>query len=185
MYVIAGLNWRYFRNSDKARNLTVQEESMLARAAFHHQNELENLCRIYVWTLTRFKPCWSFDYSPTRMKFVKKKEIYQAELHTICCRFCGTAALLSEHKGLSKGGAERPGQVPDCSQTWQVHPHVMQTEKGVSFPQISARGPLLHEATPVQEIRPAHYISILWYRCPQDEGMIDERINPRLLQTCT
>ena len=85
-------------------------------------------------TLTRFKPCWSFDYSPTGMKFVKKKKIYQAELHTICCRFCGTAALLSEHKGLSKGGAERPGEVPDCSQTWQVHPHVMQTEKGVSFP---------------------------------------------------
>ena len=70
MYIIAGLNWRYFRNSDKARNLTAQEESMLARAAFHHQNELENLCRIYVWTLTRFKPCWSFDYSPTRMKLI-------------------------------------------------------------------------------------------------------------------
>ena len=65
MYIIAGLNSTYLRNSDKARNLTVQQESPLARAEFHYQNELENLYRVEVWTLTRFKPCWSFDYRPT------------------------------------------------------------------------------------------------------------------------
>ena len=44
------LNSRYFRNSDKARNLTVHQESLLARAEFHHQNYLENLRRLEVWT---------------------------------------------------------------------------------------------------------------------------------------
>ena len=32
------LNSRYFRNSDGAGNLTVHQESLLARAEFHHQN---------------------------------------------------------------------------------------------------------------------------------------------------
>ena len=78
-----------------------------------------------------------------------------------------------EGRGSAAGtGARLPtdlASAPDSSS------HVMQTEEKqfsrcVSFPQTSARGPHLHEGTPVQEIRSPHYMSILWYLCPQVKG---------------
>ena len=100
---------------------------LLARAELHHQDSFENLCRVEVWTLRSFRLCWSFDYTPTRslvfwglfrdaswidaMKFWKT-EIYQAEFHTICCRFCALSRC--PHKGpgqlQGQGGAVRPGR---------------------------------------------------------------------------
>ena len=127
---------------------------LLARAERHHQDSFENLCGVEVWTLTSFRLCWSFDYTPTRslvfwglfrdaswidaMKFWKT-EIYQAaqaEFHTICCRFC---ALSSEHKGPVVAGAGR-GSAAGTSVP--------------SLPQVSRPS---FEVTPVQEIRSAHW----------------------------
>ena len=118
---------------------------LLARAERHHQDSVENLCRVEVWTLTSFRLCWSFDYTPTRslvfwwllrdaswidaMKF-SKTEIYQAEFHTICCRFC---ALSSEHKGPVVAGAGRGSAA------------------GTSVPSLSQISRPSFEVTPVQE----------------------------------
>ena len=144
------------------------------------------------------------------MKFSRKKEIYQAELHTICCRFCA-AALSSKHKGLSRGwqgsaaGTRQVSVLNYHSHRLSSAPnpssHVLQTEEQqsygcASFPQISAQGPRLNEFTPVREIRSAHlkkrvyvyiyiYIYVCMYVCAYNLSSLCSQALPtiKLIQT--